>query len=289
VSAARKSVALVAITLATAGCLPASATTEGHAVSDLWTIFLIAAAIVGGLVWGLITLSIIRYRRRKSDTSSGEAAQTVASHALPLEIAWTTGPILIVLFLFVMTLFALQRIDAREAGGINVQVDAFRWQWRFTYPDAGVTVTGTRDVIAEMVVPVGEPVHITLTSDDVDHSFYVPVFLFKRDAIPGHPTQFDFTVDQPGSYGGQCAEFCGVYHDRMLLTVRAVTRPEYEAWLTSQAGAAGSPGASGPASASPAPGATATPVGSASAGASGVPGSSAAPSGSATTSGATTP
>jgi len=92
VSAARKSVALVAITLATAGCLPASATTEGHAVSDLWTIFLIAAAIVGGLVWGLITLSIIRYRRRKSDTSSGEAAQTVASHALPLEIAWTTGP-----------------------------------------------------------------------------------------------------------------------------------------------------------------------------------------------------
>ena len=62
----------------------------------------------------------------------------------------------------------------------------------------------------------------------------MPVFLFKRDAIPGHPNQFDFTVDQPGAYGGQCAEFCGVYHDRMLLTVRAVTRPEYEAWLASQ-------------------------------------------------------
>ena len=63
------------------------------------------------------------------------------------------------------------------------------------------------------------------------HAFYVPRFLFKRDAIPGRPNEFEFTVDEPGTYGGQCAEFCGVYHDRMLFTVRAVTRAEYEAWL----------------------------------------------------------
>ena len=92
-----------------------------------------------------------------------------------------------------------------------------------------------------MVVPVGEPVHVLLTSDDVIHSFYVPAFLFKRDAIPGHPTEFDFTVDEPGGYGGQCAEFCGVYHDRMLLTVRAVTRPEFESWLAGHAAPSGSP------------------------------------------------
>ncbi len=136
-----------------------------------------------------------------------------------------------------MTLFALERIDARETSRVTVNVEAFRWQWRFDYEGSGVTVTGTRDAPAEMVVPVGEPVRVVLTSADVIHSFYVPAFLFKRDAIPGHPTEFDFTVDAPGGYGGQCAEFCGVYHDRMLLTVRAVTRPEFEAWLASRASA----------------------------------------------------
>ena len=99
-------------------------------MSDLWTVFLVAAAIVGGLVWGLITFAIIRYRRRASDVPS-DTPRPEFRHALPLEIAWTTGPILIVLFLFVMTLFALQRIDAREGGAVNVNVEAFRWQWRF--------------------------------------------------------------------------------------------------------------------------------------------------------------
>ena len=157
--------------------------------------FLVAAAIVGGLVWGLITsrssgIAGVRPTRERRD-----APRTEFRHALPLEIAWTTGPILIVLFLFVMTLFALQRIDAREAGGINVNVEAFRWQWRFDYPDAGVTVTGTRECSPRWSSRSVNRSTSTLTSDDVIHSFYVPVFLFKRDAIPGHPTEFDFTVD----------------------------------------------------------------------------------------------
>jgi cytochrome c oxidase subunit 2 len=105
-----------------------------------------------------------------------------------------------------------------------------------------------------MVVPVGEPIHIVLTSADVDHAFYVPQFLFKRDAIPGHPNEFDVTITDPGTYNGQCAEFCGIYHDRMLLSVQAVSRPEYDAWLAAQAAAAPSvgPGASPP-SGSPTP------------------------------------
>ena len=85
-----------------------------------------------------------------------------------------------------------------------------------------------------MVVPVGEPIHIVLTSADVDHAFYVPQFLFKRDAIPGHPERVRLHDHDPGTYNGQCAEFCGIYHDRMLLTVQAVSRPEYDAWLAAQ-------------------------------------------------------
>jgi cytochrome c oxidase subunit 2 len=97
-----------------------------------------------------------------------------------------------------------------------------------------------------MVVPVGEPIHIVLTSADVDHAFYVPQFLFKRDAIPGHPNQFDVTITDPGTYNGQCAEFCGIYHDRMLLSVQAVSRAEYDTWLAAQAAATASTGPSAP-------------------------------------------
>jgi len=235
---ARVAIGAVAVGLVVGGCLPAPATTQAHAVADLWTVFLVAAAIVGGLVWGLITLSIIRYRRRASDAAA-EPPKSEFRHALPLEIAWTTGPILIVLFLFVMTLFALDRIDARAANPVTVHVEAFRWQWRFDYEGSDVTVTGTRDAPAEMVVPVGEPVHVVLTSVDVIHSFYVPAFLFKRDAIPGRPNTFEFTVQEEGTYNGQCAEFCGVNHDRMTFSVKAVPRPAYEAWLSAQPAAPG--------------------------------------------------
>jgi cytochrome c oxidase subunit II len=218
-------------------CLPAPATEQARATSDLWTVFVVAASGVAILVWGLITVAIIRYRRRP--VAHGAMPPPAQIHDAPrLEIAWTVGPIILVLVLFWMTLGALGQIEASQPGRVTVAVDAFRWQWRFDYQGTDVSVTGTGATPAEMVVPVGEPVHIVLTSEDVAHSFYVPAFLFKRDAIPGHPTEFDLTIDQPGGYSGQCAEFCGVFHDRMLLIVRAVTRPEYDAWLASKAGEA---------------------------------------------------
>ena len=226
-----------------AGCLPAPATEQARAVSDLWTVFVAAAAGVGALVWGLITIALVRYRRRAAH--AGTLPEQVRD-APRLEIAWTIGPILLVLVLFWLTLGALERIDARTPGRVTVDVTAFRWQWRFDYPGTGISISGGPDSPAEMVVPAGEPIHIVLTATDVIHSFYVPQFLFKRDAIPGRPNEFDLTIDEPGAYGGQCAEFCGVFHHRMTLTVRAVTRPEYDAWLAGrQAPGSGSPAASG--------------------------------------------
>jgi cytochrome c oxidase subunit 2 len=222
-----------------AGCMPAPATEQARAVADLWAQFLVAAALVGGLVWILMTVAIVRYRRRASD---GDRLPPQIADSRPLELAWTAGPIVIVAILFWLTLGALGRIDAHEPSRVTVDVTAFRWQWRFDYPGADVTVTGSPDEAAEMVVPAGEPIHIVLSSADVAHSFYVPAFLFKRDAIPGRTSEFDVTVDE-GTYGGQCAEFCGVFHDRMLLRVVAVSRPAYEAWLAAHTGT-GLPGAS---------------------------------------------
>jgi cytochrome c oxidase subunit 2 len=229
--------AAMALGLLAAGCMPAPATGQARAVADLWTRFAIAAIAVGGLVWALITISIIRFRRPRSDGNLPR--QTRGS--MRLELIWTTGPILIVVVLFWLTLGALDRIEARQPGGVTVNVTAFRWQWQFTYPDSGVTVSGGPDQAAEMVVPVGEPIHVVLSSADVAHAFYVPAFLFKRDAIPGRTTEFDVTIDTPDTYRGQCAEFCGVFHDRMLLTVRAVTRADFDAWLATQPAASGSP------------------------------------------------
>ncbi|HET7471801.1 MAG TPA: cytochrome c oxidase subunit II [Candidatus Limnocylindrales bacterium] len=232
-------------------------TDQAVAVRDLWAQFLIAAAVVGGAVWLLITVSIVRYGRRSAVAGpDGAAPQPPQLHgSTRLEIAWTLIPIAIVAVLFWLTLGALGRIDARGAGGVTVEVTAYRWQWRFVYPELGVTVEGGPDTPAEMVVPVGEPIHIVLTSADVAHSFYVPQFLFKRDAIPGQVNAFDVTIREAATYRGQCAEFCGVFHDRMLLSVRAVSRAEFDAWVASQpkgsAAASSAPSSSAASSAAP--------------------------------------
>jgi heme/copper-type cytochrome/quinol oxidase subunit 2 len=85
-----------------------------------------------------------------------------------------------------------------------------------------------------MVIPAGEPVHVSMLSNDVIHAFYVPQFLFKRDVVPGKENVFDFTVDEPGTYRGQCAELCGTGHGVMRFEVRAVERGEFDAWLQAQ-------------------------------------------------------
>ena len=213
------------------GCLPTSVTEQGRVVNDLWNVFLVPAIAVAAIVWGLTTFAILRFRRRASTPT--EPPPQIAGHT-GLEVVWTVVPIAIVAVLFVLTVGAVDRIYGRTDGGINVNVTAFRWQWQIDYPDDGVSVVGLPDVPAEMVVPIGEPVHVTLTSPDVIHSFYVPIFLFKRDAIPGRPNTFDFTVEQEGTYRGQCAEFCGVNHDLMTFSVKAVPRADYQAWLSEQ-------------------------------------------------------
>ena len=237
----RSAAALALIAGVVAGCLPAPATEEARATSTLWTQFVIAAAVVGAIVWGLITVAIVRFRRRPRDV--GTVPPQIAD-SRRLEIAWTILPIVTVLGLFGLTLVALGKVDARAPSpSVTVDVIAYRWQWRFDYAGTGISVSGTPDQPAELVLPAGEPVHIVLTSADVAHSFFVPQFLFKRDAIPGIRNEFDFTITEPGTYAGQCAEFCGVFHDRMLLVVRALSRADFDTWLAGHGSA--SPAASG--------------------------------------------
>ncbi len=97
-----------------------------------------------------------------------------------------------------------------------------------------MSVVGLTGQTPEIVVPINEPLHVTLTANDVVHAFYVPAFLYKHDATPGHQNTFDLRIVQPGTYAGQCAEFCGTYHSRMPFSIRAVPRAEYESWVSAQ-------------------------------------------------------
>jgi len=222
------------------GCVPRPATSQGQSIADLWLVFGVASAAVGLLIWGLVTWSVIRYRARGTDELPNQTHGN-----LGLEIAWTALPIAIVTGLFVLTYRTIGAVETMTGPApVPITVTAFTWQWNFHYDGTDVTVTGTTDRPPELVVPAGETVRVTLVSTDVDHAFYVPAFLFKRDAIPGHPSTFDFTVAAPGVYRGQCAEFCGLQHDSMTFNVRAVDRATFAAWLAAR-GAASSAAPSG--------------------------------------------
>lgn len=215
-----------------AGCMPAGATVQGKDISGLYDVFLVAGIVVAGIVWSLVTWSVLRYRRRDGRLPVQHMGD------VRIEAIWTAIPLATVLALFVLTVLTLGSLDAVQPGGVNIRVVAFRWQWQVVYTDANVTNTGTTEKPLQIVLPVNTPVHVTLESLDVNHAMFLPAFLFKRDAIPGHVTTFDIQITAPGVYPGSCAEFCGVGHDAMLFSVRAVDMATYQAWLAGQVGGA---------------------------------------------------
>jgi cytochrome c oxidase subunit II len=222
---------LVLAALALAGCLPQPRTDAGQDVANLYTLVLALAIVVFVGVEGFIVYAIVRYRRRPGDDVLPEQ-----HHGNTLvEIIWTAIPTVIVLLLFVMSVITLGSVEARsENPGETILVEGFQWQWQFTYDD-GTSIVGQGTEGVELPVPVGEPVRLVLESRDVNHAFYVPEFLIKRDLIKmgeqGDPNELEFTVTEPGSYSGQCAEFCGVGHADMVFTVNAMPREEFDTYM----------------------------------------------------------
>jgi len=225
-------------------------TTEGIASAGLYLPIFLIAVVIFVIVEGLLLYMVLRYRKRSSGTDLPE--QTHGSNKL--EIIWTAIPMATVFVLFLVSTSVLMNdVETKsDDHGAVVDVEAFRFGWIFEYQDpatldaeagsyepAGVTISGGgREGAPTMVLPVGEPVRIRLTAVDVIHSWYVPSFFFKRDAIPGRVNEFEFTIEKPGVYGGQCAEFCGLAHGDMFFSVDARESAEYDAWLAEQAGGA---------------------------------------------------
>jgi cytochrome c oxidase subunit 2 len=223
------------LALAGAGCAPTSVTEQGRAIYDTYNFFLYVAAVVFVVVAGLLVWSMIRYRRR-----GGELPRQIHGNTR-LELTWTLIPLLLVAVLFVITIQAQNRsLEKSSRPALVVDVTAFQWSWQFAYEGQNVQVVGAPGSEPELVVPVGQPVRIRLSSADVVHSFYVPRTLFKRQAIPGRTSEFDLTFEKVGTYQGHCVQFCGLAHADMLFKVRVVSPGEFQSWLA-QASRSGSP------------------------------------------------
>lgn len=228
---------------ALAGCsstlgAPEAVTEQGQEFTTLWKGFLITAAVVGLIVYGLIIFAALRFRRRKGDDPDGIPSQR--QYQVPLEIAYTVIPILIVAVLFGFTVVGQNRITRNDPNpDLTVEVIGFQWQWQFNYldPDTGetlVSVSGSAETTPELVLPVGRNVRFNLVANDVNHSFWVPEFLEKRDLIPGVENQIDVDITEPGEWVGRCAEFCGLDHWKMDFTARAIPGDEFDTWLAEQ-------------------------------------------------------
>jgi len=208
---------------------PPAASEQGKATETLYQVVFIIGAVIFFLVEGLILYASVRYRRRKNDDGT-LPPQIHGSNVL--EVIWTVIPIAIVAGLFIYSWQTLNTVDAvSPSPQLNVEVTGFQWQWQFTYPDEGITVVGLPGNQPELHVPVNSVVQVSLQSRDVIHGFYVPAFLFKRDAIPGKTNVFDFTPSEVGTFSGQCTQFCGLQHWQMRFAVVVQTQADFDAWV----------------------------------------------------------
>lgn len=203
------------------------ASPQASLIADLfWFIVAIAAIIFVGVV-GAIIYATVTFRQREGRA----AAQFTGS--LPIEVAWTAVPALILIVVFYLTVRTMVDLEvptgASTSGDpIEIAVAGHQWWWQFDYPNEKITTAN------EFHVPVGEPVILHLRSDNVLHSFWIPELNGKTDLIPGHDRTMWFTPRQTGTFLGQCAEFCGIQHTWMQIRLVVQSPAEYAAWVRDQ-------------------------------------------------------
>jgi cytochrome c oxidase subunit 2 len=201
-----------------------------RSIADLYWIMFAAAIVVLAIVVGALVVSGIRFRERP-----GHQARQYHGNNL-LELIWTVVPTLMVVSFSVLSYQRLALVnDADSGSAMTVKAEGQQWVWNFQYPSETrfqLTDKSYLSQQAELHILVGEKVKIELSSKDVIHAFYVPKLGGQKDAVPGRDTTTWLQADRPGTYNGQCIEFCGTGHADMLITVVAQNPTDYGAWLT---------------------------------------------------------
>jgi cytochrome c oxidase subunit 2 len=199
--------------------LPPQASSYARAIDTLHY-FVIGATMLGATFVFLLALAfVLRYRQR----APGATTPRITTSA-PAEAFIVGGTLSLFLVFWLVGSVQFDHMMTPPADAMTVHVTAKQWMWKFAYPDG-------RAAMDELVVPLGRPVKLVMTSRDVIHSFYVPQFRMKHDVVPGRYYVAWFTAELPGTFDIFCAEYCGVDHSRMRGRVRVLAAADYEAWL----------------------------------------------------------
>lgn len=234
--------------------LPDPAAAEGDPVLDVWRLLLATALALGSVVLFLLAVALVEGVRNQRLASARETAPAggdapllseagvadepasprPASSDTRLELTYTIIPLVIAAAVFALGLRTTARQELDRPASLTVEVTGFQWGWRYAY-DGGPVVLGTAEDPPELVLPLRRDVRLELVANDVQHSFFVPAFLIKRDLIPGRTNALVLRAEREGPFLGHCAEFCGLDHARMNFTVRVVPAEEFDRWLATGA------------------------------------------------------
>jgi len=203
---------------------PPRASTTAPQVDALYGYLVVISVAMTVLIFIFIGVFAFKYRRRSAD----EPPPRPIHGSIPLEITWSVIPFMFMLVMFAWgtKLYFENYTPPRDT--LDIYVVGKQWMWKVQYPD------GQRE-INELHVPTGRPVKLTLASEDVIHSFYLPAFRLKHDVVPGSYQTYWFEATEPGRYHIFCAEYCGTNHSRMIGWVTVMEPAEYQNWLAASA------------------------------------------------------
>jgi len=229
------------------GVTPLSREIHGLHMLILWICVAIAVAVFGVMIYSIAT-----FRKSKG------AVPATFDHSTKAEIIWTVIPVLILVGMAIPAARTLVKIDDSRGSDLTVKVTGYQWKWQYEYVGEGVSFFSSLapqsnvarqvdsgidpasvpnyllDVDRPLVVPQGVKVRVLVTAADVIHSWWVPDFAIKKDAIPGYINELWFLAEKPGVYRGQCVELCGRDHGFMPIVVDVKPRAEFDAWLAAQ-------------------------------------------------------
>jgi cytochrome c oxidase subunit 2 len=202
--------------------MPLQASIEALTIDTLIGWHLTLIAFLFSLIVVFMLYAIVVFRKREGDESEGEHFE---GNTL-LEIVWTVGPLIFVVVFAFYGINSLAEVTRGESNEVEVTAVGLQWSWRFEYPNGIIS--------PDLVLPVDQRVNVSLHSEDVLHSFWIPEMRVKQDLVPGTETNIRFTPIITGEFKVRCAELCGRSHFSMETPVRIVTPEEYEQWVTEQ-------------------------------------------------------
>jgi cytochrome c oxidase subunit 2 len=203
---------------------PDQASNHAAPVDNLYFFVLAVTGFFALLVTVLVIIFAIKYRDR-----TGERIGAPITGSIPLELGWSIIPFFVSMAIFVWATVVFFQLVRPPDQTLEIYSTGKRWMWRFQHIDG-------QSEINELHVPLGRPVKVTFTSEDVLHSLYVPAFRVKADAIPGRYSSIWFTPTQTGTFHLFCAEYCGTEHSGMIGSVTVMEPNDYQAWLSGGGG-----------------------------------------------------